>query len=108
MSWGVRSSRGPKRKAWETAAKAILGDREIAVADCFRRQSLASLVGTMTLFHRAGALISLAVIGWIFQTQNHNLVLVIVFSMLPLRGAAFALARSPLPPVSLSVQTIDG
>ncbi len=86
------------------AAKAILGDREIAVADCFRRQSFASLVGIRTLFHRAGALISLAVSGWIFyQTPNHNLVRVMVFPMLPLRGAALALARSPLPPVSLSV-----
>jgi len=66
MSWGIRSSRGPKRKAWETAAKAILGDREIAVADHFGRQSLAGLLGIMTLFHSAGAPISLAIIGWIF------------------------------------------
>ncbi len=73
------------------------------MADCFRRQSLASLVGIMTLFHRAGALISLAVIGWIFHHQNHNLVLVMVSSMLLLSGATFALARRLLPPVSLSV-----
>ncbi len=104
MSWGIRSGRGPKHKAWERAANAILGDREIAVADHFGRQSLAGLVGIMTLFHRAGALISLAVSGWIFhQTLNHNLVLVMVFPMLPLGGAAFALARTPLPPVILSV-----
>ncbi len=85
------------------AANAILGDREIAVADHFGRQSLAGLVGIMTLFHRAGALISLAVIGWIFHHQNQVVVLAMVFPMLPLRVAAFDLARRPLPPVSLSV-----
>ena len=75
------------------------------MADCFRRQSFGSLVGIRTLFHRAGALISLAVSGWIFyQTPNHNLVLVIVSPMLLQPGAAFALARRALPPVSLSVK----
>ena len=104
MSWGIRSSWGPKHKAWETAANAILGDREIAVADHFDRQSLAGLVGIMTLFHSAGAPISLAVSGWMFyQTPNHNLVLGKVSPMFLLSRAAFALARRLLPPVSLSV-----
>ncbi len=67
------------------------------MADHFGRQSLAGLVGIMTLFHRAGALISLVFIGCIFnQTPNHNLVPVIVFQKHLIRVAAFALARRAL------------
>ena len=42
-------------------------DREIAVGDYFSRQSLTTLVGITSLFHSAGAVISLAVSGRIFH-----------------------------------------
>ena len=45
-------------------------DREMAVGDYFGRQSLAILVGIITLFHSAGVLISLAVQGRIFLLDS--------------------------------------
>ena len=101
MSWGFWSILGPEHKDWETAAKAVLGDREIAVGEYFGRQSFASPVGMMTLFHSAGALISLAVSGRIFrQIPNHDLVLVKVSPLFLLPGAAFAPARRALPTIN--------
>ena len=64
---GVLVNPGAKYKPWKTAAKAVLGYREIAVGDYFGRQSFASPVGMMTLFHGAGAVISRAVLGRIFH-----------------------------------------
>ena len=103
MCWGFRYGLVAKHKAWEPSAKAFLGDREIAVGDYFGRPSFASLVGIMTLFRSAGALISVAVSGSIFYQTRTNLVSVIVYPMLQFSEAALALARRALPPVSLSV-----
>ena len=59
---------------------------------------LVSLVGIMTLFHIAGAVISLAVRGRIFhQTPNYNLALVKVSPMPLFSRAACAPARRALP-----------